>query len=57
MEGKGRITIDIQPTPTLIRIDVSDTGKGIAKQNIQNVLNPALLQKRGWGLALPWLSE
>jgi len=53
MEGKGRITIDIQPTPTLIRIDVSDTGKGIAKQNIQNVFKPGFTtKKRGWGLGL-----
>lgn len=53
MEGKGRITIDIQPTPTLIKIDVSDTGKGIAKQNIQNVFKPGFTtKKRGWGLGL-----
>lgn len=53
MEGKGRITIDIQPTPTLIKIDVSDTGRGIAKQHIQNVFKPGFTtKKRGWGLGL-----
>jgi signal transduction histidine kinase len=53
MEGKGRITIDIQNTPSLVKIDITDTGRGIAKQNISNVFEPGFTtKKRGWGLGL-----
>jgi signal transduction histidine kinase len=34
-------------------IDVSDTGKGISKNNIAKVFNPGFTtKKRGWGLGL-----
>jgi signal transduction histidine kinase len=53
MEGRGAITIDIQPGDEVIEIDVSDTGKGISKQNITKVFNPGFTtRKRGWGLGL-----
>lgn len=53
MEGKGRIVVDINDEKTNITIDVSDTGKGISKQNIANVFKPGFTtKKRGWGLGL-----
>lgn len=53
MEGKGAITVDIRDEPLAVNIDVSDTGKGISKQNISNVFKPGFTtKKRGWGLGL-----
>ena len=53
MEGKGSITIDIRKTEEAVNIDVTDTGKGISKQNINRVFNPGFTtKKRGWGLGL-----
>ncbi len=53
MEGKGSITIDIRNLPDSINIDVTDTGKGISKQNMSRVFNPGFTtKKRGWGLGL-----
>src|SRR5436190_8352540 len=53
MEGKGSITIDIRNSEDAVNIDVTDTGKGISKQNINRVFNPGFTtKKRGWGLGL-----
>ena len=53
MEGKGSIQILMQATSTQILIDVTDTGKGIAAQNINKVFKPGFTtKKRGWGLGL-----
>jgi signal transduction histidine kinase len=53
MEGKGTISIDIKKNASDIYIDVSDTGKGIAAANINNVFKPGFTtKKRGWGLGL-----
>ena len=53
MEGKGEIHIDIINQKKEIFIDVSDTGKGIAKYNLQKVFKPGFTtKKRGWGLGL-----
>ena len=53
MEGKGKISIDIQQLPNQVQIDVTDTGKGIARQHIAKVFNPGFTtKKRGWGLGL-----
>jgi len=53
MEGKGDIHIDIQKTEGGAQIDVSDTGKGISKQNIARIFKPGFTtKKRGWGLGL-----
>jgi signal transduction histidine kinase len=36
-----------------VLIDVTDTGKGISKQNIAHVFKPGFTtKKRGWGLGL-----
>jgi signal transduction histidine kinase len=53
MDGHGKITVNIKNETTQIKIDVSDTGKGISKKNIQNVFKPGFTtKKRGWGLGL-----
>jgi C4-dicarboxylate-specific signal transduction histidine kinase len=53
MEGKGSIHVDISQTDTNVTIDVTDTGKGISKQNISRVFRPGFTtKKRGWGLGL-----
>ena len=53
MEGKGSISITIKNEATNIIIDVTDSGKGISKQNIANVFKPGFTtKKRGWGLGL-----
>ena len=53
MEGKGQIAIHIWQQNAETFIDVSDTGKGIAKQNISKVFKPGFTtKKRGWGLGL-----
>lgn len=53
MEGKGAITVDISENEKHAIIDVTDTGKGIAKKNINKVFRPGFTTKRrGWGLGL-----
>ena len=53
MEGKGRITVDISANEKEVVIDVTDTGKGISRQNMDKVFKPGFTtKKRGWGLGL-----
>ena len=53
MEGKGDIGVNIKNEALQVIIDVSDTGKGISKQNIPKVFKPGFTtKKRGWGLGL-----
>ncbi len=53
MEGKGKITIYMEETPQKAIIEVTDTGKGIKKKDIDNVFRPGFTTKeRGWGLGL-----
>jgi len=53
MEGRGTIYIDIVSGENIVTIDVTDTGKGISKQNIGKVFKPGFTtKKRGWGLGL-----
>lgn len=53
MEGKGSITAEIDSDGRFVYIDVTDTGKGISKQNIERVFKPGFTtKKRGWGLGL-----
>lgn len=53
MEGKGNIDIDIQNNEQDVSIDVTDSGKGISRQNMARVFNPGFTtKKRGWGLGL-----
>lgn len=54
MEGKGSIYIKIMKiSEGRVSVDVSDTGKGIAKNKVNQVFNPGFTtKKRGWGLGL-----
>lgn len=53
MEGQGSITFHIEEKGKKVRIDVTDTGKGILKSKFKTVFNPGYTtKKRGWGLGL-----
>ncbi len=53
MDGKGSIIVDMKEEEKTIIIDVTDTGKGIASQNMGRVFKPGFTtKKRGWGLGL-----
>lgn len=53
MEGQGVIRLQIEEKDALVRIDLSDTGKGIPKSRYKTVFNPGYTTKRrGWGLGL-----
>ncbi len=53
MEGKGYIKVDLRDEKKSVIIDVTDTGKGISRQNISKVFKPGFTtKKRGWGLGL-----
>lgn len=53
MEGKGKITIVISSSGDEVVIDITDTGKGISRQNMTKVFKPGFTtKKRGWGLGL-----
>lgn len=53
MEGQGEITFQVEEREKTVRIDISDTGKGIPKSKFKTVFNPGYTtKKRGWGLGL-----
>lgn len=53
MDGKGKISIDVLNEPQAVKINVTDTGKGIPKQIMKKIFNPGFsTKKRGWGLGL-----
>lgn len=53
MEAKGNINIDMHNAAQSVTVDITDSGKGIARQNIQKVFKPGFTtKKRGWGLGL-----
>jgi signal transduction histidine kinase len=53
MEGKGNITVTVKNEAAQALIDVTDSGKGISKNNISKVFKPGFTtKKRGWGLGL-----
>ena len=53
MEGHGDIYLRIEERDRLVRIDLSDTGKGIPKSKFKTVFNPGYTTKqRGRGLRL-----
>jgi len=53
MNGAGDITIDVSDRTQFVYIDISDTGKGMAKSVFKQVFEPGFTTKRrGWGLGL-----
>ena len=53
MSGKGKLTIKLTEEKNYVIIDVTDTGKGIAKNSWRSVFDPGYTTKeRGWGLGL-----
>ncbi len=53
IEGNGMITISASINEGYVLIDVTDTGKGISKNHLNDVFNPGFTtKKRGWGLGL-----
>lgn len=55
MEGSGSITVSLTADDDgrMAFVEVSDTGKGIARKNFKTVFNPGFTTKsRGWGLGL-----
>lgn len=53
MEGQGEISFQVEEKEKVVRIDISDTGKGIPKSKFKTVFNPGYTtKKRGWGLGL-----
>lgn len=53
LQGHGTINVHISANDKSVMIDVSDTGKGIAKSNWKTIFEPGFTTKtRGWGLGL-----
>lgn len=53
MGGKGTLTISTGVDKDKCYVDITDTGKGIARKNFNNVFTPGYTtKKRGWGLGL-----
>ena len=53
MLGKGQLTLAITADAKKIKIDITDTGKGMAKSQFKKIFKPGFTtKKRGWGLGL-----
>lgn len=53
MKGKGKLSVSIADEGHFVKIRVTDTGKGIPKNQFQSVFEPGFTtKKRGWGLGL-----
>lgn len=53
MKGRGKLRIVIENDGTFVKINVSDSGKGIPKNQFKRVFEPGFTTKRrGWGLGL-----
>ena len=53
MSGNGSITVVVAESADKVFVDVTDTGKGIAKSQWDDVFKPGVTTKpRGWGLGL-----
>lgn len=53
INGKGTVKVRIKNLPAKVVVDISDTGRGISKQNLSKVFKPGFTtKKRGWGLGL-----
>ncbi len=53
MDGEGSIQCKMHTIPGKIYIDISDTGKGIPRNQMKDIFKPGFTsKKRGWGLGL-----
>ncbi len=53
MRGRGTISIVIEDDGKFAKINISDTGKGIPKNQFKTIFEPGFTtKKRGWGLGL-----
>jgi signal transduction histidine kinase len=53
MKGRGKLALEIVHEGGFVRINVSDTGNGIPKNQYKSVFDPGFTtKKRGWGLGL-----
>ena len=53
MKGKGSLTISISELEDIVKIKITDSGKGIPKNQFNSVFEPGFTtKKRGWGLGL-----
>lgn len=53
MKGKGNIHLTIKRDTRFVKVQISDTGKGIAKSKYNTIFEPGFTtKKRGWGLGL-----
>ena len=53
MKGKGKLALQIALEGEAVKINVSDTGRGIQKNQFKNIFEPGFTtKKRGWGLGL-----
>jgi hypothetical protein len=53
MEGRGKLKFLVSSKANQFIIDISDTGKGIAKNQFKTIFKPGFTsKKRGWGLGL-----
>ena len=53
MKGRGRLKIEIENTSKFVTITITDSGKGIPKNQFKQIFEPGFTtKKRGWGLGL-----
>jgi len=53
MKGKGQLDIELTQIEQKVFVKISDTGKGINKQQFHKIFEPGYTtKKRGWGLGL-----
>lgn len=53
LQGQGSIRVNISSRDKWVRVDVTDTGKGMTKYNFKRIFRPGFTTKtRGWGLGL-----
>jgi two-component system, sporulation sensor kinase D len=53
MKGRGKLDIVIEEDADSVKIKVSDSGKGIPKNQFRSIFEPGFTtKKRGWGLGL-----
>ena len=53
MKGRGSLEVVIEDVPKYVKIKITDSGKGIPKNQFKTIFEPGFTtKKRGWGLGL-----